>query len=235
MWTMKELIEMETPFLSMVDITEADWRALDFELEKYDRSNQSYDLNECKVLAFVLQQIHYNKIHFNDVPNYIRNGRQFQELVVKYNPSLALILFPMNHKDEHKKGDYKSRMIIEPMNLHEEKTVRKIDNDLMNGTPINPDELELIYKEGAVGVHDLFKQHGLSISYKAADMLWCDYSQDIFKVSCKPFPTKEIVLFKDYAQKLFVSLYLYDKKIITSPDDWCEVDFALCKILKMDI
>lgn len=134
------------------------------------------------------------------------------------------------NKEEHEKGDYKSRMIVEPMMLHKGKS-----NCGSNGTPINPDKLELVYKEGAIGVHDLFKQHGLSISYKEADMLWCDYSEDIFKVSCRQFPTEEIVLFKDYAQKLFVSLYLYNKKIITSPDDWCEVDFALCKILKMDI
>lgn len=74
MWTMEELMELKTPFLTMQDITKKDWEHLDFE--------------------FVLQQIHYNKMNFNEVPNFIRNGRQFQELVVKYNPELSHILFP---------------------------------------------------------------------------------------------------------------------------------------------
>lgn len=94
MWTIEELLEMETPYLTMHDITDADWEKLDFELEKYDKANEDYPLNESKVLAFVLQQIHYNKMNFNEVPNLIRNGRQFQELVVKYNPELSHILFP---------------------------------------------------------------------------------------------------------------------------------------------
>lgn len=94
MWTMEELMELKTPFLTMQDITKKDWEHLDFELEKYDISKEEYDLDGCKVLAFVLQQIHYNKMNFNEVPNFIRNGRQFQELVVKYNPELSHILFP---------------------------------------------------------------------------------------------------------------------------------------------
>lgn len=94
MFTIEELIEIETPYLTMHDITDADWEKLDFELEKYDKANEDYPLNESKVLAFVLQQIHYNKMNFNEVPNFIRNGRQFQELVMKYNPELSHILFP---------------------------------------------------------------------------------------------------------------------------------------------
>lgn len=82
MWTMEELMELKTPFLTMQDITKKDWEHLDFELEKYDIAKEEYDLDGCKVLAFVLQQIHYNKMNFNEVPNFIRNGRQFQELVV---------------------------------------------------------------------------------------------------------------------------------------------------------
>lgn len=94
MWTMEELMELKPPFLTMQDITKKDWEHLDFELEKYDIAKEEYDLDGCKVLAFVLQQIHYNKMNFNEVPNFIRNGRQFQELVVKYNPELSHILFP---------------------------------------------------------------------------------------------------------------------------------------------
>lgn len=93
MWTIEELICEEIPFLSMNDITDKDWQILDFKLEKYDRANEDYDLNECKVLAFVLQQIHYDKANFFKVPIFIRNGRQFQELAVKYNPKLTHILF----------------------------------------------------------------------------------------------------------------------------------------------
>lgn len=94
MLTIEELIYEEIPFLSMNDITDNDWQMLDFKLEKYDRANEDYDLNECKVLAFILQQIHYDKANFFKVPNFIRNGRKFQELVVKYNPQLMHILFP---------------------------------------------------------------------------------------------------------------------------------------------
>ena len=91
---MEELLSEKTPFLSMDDITDNDWQILDFQLEKYDRTNEAYDLGECKVLTFVLQQIHYNKANLIKVPNFIRNGRQFQELVVRYNPELTRILFP---------------------------------------------------------------------------------------------------------------------------------------------
>lgn len=94
MLMIEELIYEEIPFLSMNDITDNDWQMLDFKLEKYDRANEDYDLNECKVLAFILQQIHYDKANFLKVPNFIRNGRKFQELVVKYNPQLTHILFP---------------------------------------------------------------------------------------------------------------------------------------------
>lgn len=94
MWTMEELLCMETPFLSINNITDTDWQSLDLELKIYDRANEKYDLAKCKTLAFVLQQIHYNKMNFNKVPNFIRNGRQFQEIVVKYNPELTKILFP---------------------------------------------------------------------------------------------------------------------------------------------
>lgn len=93
-WTIEELLCAEMPFLSMNDITDNDWQILDFKLEKYDRANENYDLKECKILAFVLQQIHYDKTNFIKVPNVIRNGRKFQELVVKYNPELTNILFP---------------------------------------------------------------------------------------------------------------------------------------------
>lgn len=65
MWTMEELMELKTPFLTMQDITKKDWEHLDFELEKYDIAKEEYDLDGCKVLAFVLQQIHYNKNTFS--------------------------------------------------------------------------------------------------------------------------------------------------------------------------
>lgn len=95
---LEELILKETPFLSMADIQQKDWEELDFQLEKYDRAGEEYDLHECPVLAFVLQEIHYDKMKFNEVPNYIRNGRQFQELVCKYNPELEHILFPLKNE-----------------------------------------------------------------------------------------------------------------------------------------
>lgn len=94
MWTIEELLSAETPYLSLDDMTANDWQVLDFQLEKYDRANLNYDLEECKVLAFVLQQIHYDKANFIKVPPFIRNGRQFQELAVRYNPDLTRILFP---------------------------------------------------------------------------------------------------------------------------------------------
>ena len=91
MWTMEELLSEETSFLSMDDITDNDWQILDFQLEKYDRANEVYDLSECKVLAFVLQQVHFNKANLIKVPRFIRDGRQFQDLVVRYNPELTRI------------------------------------------------------------------------------------------------------------------------------------------------
>ena len=33
MWTMEELMELKTPFLTMQDITKKDWEHLDFEFE----------------------------------------------------------------------------------------------------------------------------------------------------------------------------------------------------------
>lgn len=91
MWTMEELMELKTPFLTMQDITKKDWEHLDFELEKYDIAKEEYDLDGCKVLAFVLQQIHYNKMNFNEVPNFIRNGRQFQEYEDKWQQCLTAL------------------------------------------------------------------------------------------------------------------------------------------------
>ena len=40
MWTMEELLSVETLFLSMNDMTDNDWQILDFQLEKYDRAIQ---------------------------------------------------------------------------------------------------------------------------------------------------------------------------------------------------
>ena len=55
----------------------------------------------CKVLKFVLQQIHYDKENFIRVPAFIRNGPKFQELAVKYNPELMHILFPTKVIDQN--------------------------------------------------------------------------------------------------------------------------------------
>ena len=43
---MEELMELKTPFLTMQDITKKDWEHLDFELEKYDRAKEEYDLDK---------------------------------------------------------------------------------------------------------------------------------------------------------------------------------------------
>lgn len=101
METIEELLCAETPFLSMNDITDIDWEMLDFNLEKYDITNEDYDLNECKVLKFVLQQIHYDKGNFIKVPDFIRNSPKFQELAVEYNPELMRILFPTKVIDQN--------------------------------------------------------------------------------------------------------------------------------------
>lgn len=98
MWTIEELLEYETPYLKIEDITEEDWISLDFELEKYDKSGKEYDLKQCKVLAFILQQIHYDKSNFIKTPNFIHNGTQFQELAVVYNEELKPVLFPIKNE-----------------------------------------------------------------------------------------------------------------------------------------
>ena len=100
MWSLKELLEQEVPYLSFDDITKEDWEALDIELDKYDSNGKPYDPDECKVLSFVLQQIHYEPMNFNKVPNFIRNGREFQRLAVQYNKSLEPILFPEKKSNE---------------------------------------------------------------------------------------------------------------------------------------
>lgn len=87
-WSMDELLNTETPFLSMNDITDEDWVSLDYLLAGYDKTNMEYDLSKCQVLAFVLQQIHYDKINFYKVPLFIREGKQFKKIAIKYNPEL---------------------------------------------------------------------------------------------------------------------------------------------------
>ena len=88
MISMENLLRMDAPFLSMNDMTREDWIALDFALEEYDKHNVDYDLCECKALAFVLEQIHYDKMNYYKVPDYIRLGQQFQKLAIKSNPEL---------------------------------------------------------------------------------------------------------------------------------------------------
>lgn len=49
MWTMEELMELKTPFLTMQDITKKDWEHLDFEGDSFEgyyyhkmRENDNY-------------------------------------------------------------------------------------------------------------------------------------------------------------------------------------------------
>lgn len=94
-FSLEELLKVDSPYLSMKDITTSDWVKLDVELEeKFDKDNMLYDPKDSLVLAFVLQQIHYDLRNFNEIPSMIRNGPKFQELAVKYNPKLSSILFP---------------------------------------------------------------------------------------------------------------------------------------------
>mgnify|MGYP004497461697 FL=1 len=93
MQTFKELLELDTPFLTMNDIKDNDWQRLDFELEKYDRTNRNYDVGKCKVLAFVIQQIHYDKKNFYKIPLFIRMSEKFQALAIEANSELNLISF----------------------------------------------------------------------------------------------------------------------------------------------
>lgn len=71
--TNKDMGEM--PYLKIEDMTKEDWQALDVTLEKYDRSDAAYNLEECRVLKFVLLQIHNDKSNFIKVHSFIRNIR----------------------------------------------------------------------------------------------------------------------------------------------------------------
>lgn len=86
--TLKELIEEDIPYLSLYDISNKDWQQLDFELEEYDKQNKEYDLDKLPVLKFVLTHIYNDKIKYDLIPTYIRNGNQFKNLVKKYNKHL---------------------------------------------------------------------------------------------------------------------------------------------------
>lgn len=85
MSTLKELIKEDIPYLSLYDITESDWQQLDFELEEYDRQNKEYNLDKLPVLKFIVTHIYNDKIKYDLIPTYIRNGTQFKNLVKKYN------------------------------------------------------------------------------------------------------------------------------------------------------
>lgn len=95
--------------------------------------------------------------------------------------------------------------------------VKKADAEIL-GTPVNPDELDLLYKAGAVGVHDLYEFFGLSISYEKADKLWGDFSQDVRYVSHDTFP-ENIFLDKERTTLLFMELYLYEQKMLKNYED----------------
>lgn len=93
--TIEELLKHETPYIRLEDFTIEDWQRFDFSLEKYDKSNEEYNLEKDKVLLFILQQIHYNEENFFKIPHFIRNGEKFQRLAGKYNKKLKEILFPV--------------------------------------------------------------------------------------------------------------------------------------------
>lgn len=64
MLEIEELILKETPFLSIKDITQEEWVALDYELEVYDRAGKDYDLKKLPMLPFILREIHNNETTF---------------------------------------------------------------------------------------------------------------------------------------------------------------------------
>lgn len=92
MLEIEELILKETPFLSIKDITQEEWVALDYELEVYDRAGKDYDLKKLPMLPFILREIHNNETTFFNIPGFIRDGFQFRKLVAIYNPRLKRIL-----------------------------------------------------------------------------------------------------------------------------------------------
>ena len=92
MLEIEELILKETPFLSIKDITQEEWVALDYELEVYDRAGKDYDLRKLPMLPFILREIHNNETTFFNIPGFIRDGFQFRKLVAIYNPRLKRIL-----------------------------------------------------------------------------------------------------------------------------------------------
>lgn len=78
------------------------------------------------------------------------------------------------------------------------------------------DELDLMYKDGAIGTHELYKHFGLYISYEEADELWGNYSEDIWHVSFETFPKENVKQDITYASYLFIQLYLYKNNVVTN-------------------
>lgn len=83
-----------TSWKTIDDITREEWVELDFELEKYDKSGQPYDIIGNKLLCFILHKIYQDPMNFIKVPPFIHKGPHFQELAVLYNKRLKHILFP---------------------------------------------------------------------------------------------------------------------------------------------
>jgi len=99
------------------------------------------------------------------------------------------------------------------------------------GEKINPEELNLVCNVGAIGVHDLYESFGVSISYEKADFLWLDFCQDIYFVSLEDFPSEKINKDINFRELLFLKLYLFENKIMTtfSQEECVEEVYSLLK------
>lgn len=67
------------------DVTEKEWKELDYTLEKYDRIGSIYPENEIPLLKFVYTLIGEDIENFEKVPNFIRMSKAFMSGAIKYN------------------------------------------------------------------------------------------------------------------------------------------------------
>jgi len=86
------------------EITKEEWAALDDELEKYETSSIPYNVNENKILSFILHLIEKDTANYDKMPFFIQNDPLFRRLAIQYNPKLIPTLFPKEYSNMIEKG-----------------------------------------------------------------------------------------------------------------------------------
>lgn len=78
-------------------ITNEDWAALDYGLEKHPKTNIHNDVNVNKILSSVLHLIEIDATNYDKVPSFIRAYPIFKRLAIQHNQKLIPTLFPLEY------------------------------------------------------------------------------------------------------------------------------------------